>query len=59
MLFHERDEIEQQLAGLLQLNPKLRRKSGIARTACSKRGHRAPPGHGKASVRNASRSTLA
>lgn len=59
MLFHERDEIEQSLAALMELEPQVAPHTHILLHGLPQRGHRAPPGHGNASVRNAVRSTLA
>ena len=59
MLLHERDEIEQSLAGLMQLESQIAPHAHVLVHGLPQCGHRAPPGHGNASVRNAVRSTLA
>ena len=59
MLLHERDEIEQSFAGLVQLEPQTAPHAHVLVDGLSQCRHRAPPGHGNASVRNAARSTLA
>src|ERR1700751_784465 len=55
---HEGDEIEQSLACMLQLEPQATAQTQVFLNGLSKRVHRTPPGHGKASVRNALISTL-
>src|SRR5262245_16709108 len=58
MLLHEPDEMEQSLAGLFQLKSEITPHAEIVLEGLAQRIHRAPPGHGKASVRNALISTL-
>ena len=58
-LFHEGDEVEQGSTGLVQLEPQMTSHAEVLIEGLSKRVHRAPPGHGKARRRRASRSTLA
>jgi hypothetical protein len=55
---HEGDEINQSLACVLQLEPQTAAQTQVFLNGLSKRVHRTPPGHGKASVRNALMSTL-
>jgi hypothetical protein len=58
MALHEGDEIKQSFACVLQLEPQTAAQTQIFLNGLSKRAHRTPPGHGKASVRNALMSTL-
>jgi len=55
---HEGDEIKQSLACILQLEPQTAAQTQVFLNGLSKRIHRTPPGHGKASARNALISTL-
>jgi hypothetical protein len=55
---HERDKIEQSLACIVQLEPQTAAQTQVFLNGLSKCVHRTPPGHGKASVRNALMSTL-
>ena len=58
MLLHKGNEIGQGFACFAQLNPEIASHIEIFIKGLAKRIHCAPPGHGSASVRNASRSTL-
>ena len=58
MLFHEFDEGEQQLAVLMEFESQAAAQVQVFPYGLTQGGHRAPPGHGKASVRKDSRSTL-
>src|ERR1700677_1628036 len=55
---HKRDKIEQSLACFQQLEPQTAAETQVILNGLSKCVHRTPPGHGKASVRNAFMSTL-
>ena len=59
VLGHECDEIEQSLAGLMELESQIAPHAHVLQHGLPQGGHRSPPGHGNASVRNAVRSTLA
>jgi hypothetical protein len=59
VLLHERDEIEQSLAGVMQRESQIAPHAHVLLHRLPQGGHRAPPGHGNVSVRNAWRSTLA
>src|SRR5512143_111899 len=56
--FHEGHEIDQRLARLPQLESQCAPQAQVVLSGLPKRVHRTPPGHGKASVRKASISTL-
>ena len=58
MALHEGDEIKQYLACIVQVEPQTAAQTQVILNGLSKRVHRTPPGHGKASVRNALMSTL-
>jgi len=57
-MLHEGDEVLQSLARMVQLESQSASRAEILSESLAKAIHRAPPGHGKASVRSASISTL-
>jgi hypothetical protein len=59
LLLQEPDEREESLARILELEAKGPAHAEVLVRGLAERGHRAPPGQGNASVRNAVRSTLA
>jgi hypothetical protein len=58
-LLQEPDEVEEPLPRLVELEAEMTSHSEVFVYGLTERGHCAPPGHGRASVRNAGRSTLA
>ena len=56
---HERDKVHQTCSGITQLEPQAAPHRQIVLERRSQRGHRTPPGHGRAMVRNDGRSTFA
>ena len=58
MLLEEADEIKQSWASTVQLESETASQGEVFLNSLSQGVHRTPPGHGAASVRSASRSTL-
>ena len=58
MLFHEFHEGRQLLAGPIQLESQAATQVQVFPDGLTERGHRTPPGHGRAKARKESRSTL-
>jgi len=56
--FHEPDEREEAFARFVELEAQMAPHPDVLVHRLAECGHRAPPGHGRASVRNAVRSTL-
>jgi hypothetical protein len=56
--FHEPDEREEAFARFVELEAQMAPHPDVLVDGLAECGHRAPPGHGRVSVRNAVRSTL-